>query len=1038
MPERDLIARVERANAAEFAEILRRLTDKEAAALRNYWGPEAFEEMRAAVGRRARAGAQGNVVVLHGIMGGELAEVQADSSQRSIWLNFLRLIAGAFKDLGLNAAGTSVRDIRATGILKKYYGLQLLTLSQNWNTRAFWYDWRLDINSTADELAKRVSDWFPGKPVHLVAHSMGGLVARAFIARHSDQWKAMNPGRLVMLGTPNLGSFAIPQLLMGMNDVLRIVALADLTSSKRDLVETIKTFVGSYQMMPAESAISGLAPLYDAKTYAGINPPEDRFAAARAFQSSIAKVVDPQRMIYVAGFNKATYCGVRSFDKLDSPEGYEVTQRGDGTVPHVLGLLDGIPTFYVEEEHGALPNNRTVLDNMNSLLTTGKADGLLNKLPASVRGKENQAAILAKIRSERDSREQEFGARAAAFRATANARGIADGRVSPHEGSLEDTVVAGFLRGPSATAAKGEAIAPHKPVLTKLKVRVMCGGIETVGEVKGTETVDAVAVGHYLGVMPVSAEGQLDKAISGDGERLIERFSKRGVIRGELAQLFFLQDPRKTKRTIVIAGMGSYGRFGAPECTALASEIYASLALLGKKHLATVLIGSGTGNLEIGPALDAWVEGLRQAQAALALQGHRNLPDVMFVEYDPRRAILLDNALHALAKETSAGFQLEVTARFKGSELASLKRRWLENEKGRIDREAKGGRGNEIEGTPTRLTVERAGPALRFSAITESASVPLRENSVDPELVDEANDQLVTDRDAAEAGRYLLRLVIPEALEPHLSTVHPLVITCDSTCARIHWEMMAQPGLATGSAASFLGIGRSLTRQFVTGFASLNNADVPADRSLRVMIIGDPAADMALPGAALEAERVRELFRRHKPEADVLSLIGPADATRTRVMHELLVRDYDIVHYSGHCVFDPNDVEASGWIFTGGKRLSARELGRVNRMPSFVFSNACESGITPERASLRNAALGPSFAEAFFARGVRNFICTGWPVSDAAAVTFAEVFYEQLLGKKNEIHIAVRQARLETKKSGDGALTWGAYQHYGDPFWRLR
>ena len=34
--------------------------------------------------------------------------------------------------------------------------------------------------------------------------------------------------------------------------------------------------------------------------------------------------------------------------------------------------------------------------------------------------------------------------------------------------------------------------------------------------------------------------------------------------------------------------------------------------------------------------------------------------------------------------------------------------------------------------------------------------------------------------------------------------------------------------------------------------------------------------------------------------------------------------------------------------------LSANELSRVDRVPSFVFSNACESGITPSRSDLRS------------------------------------------------------------------------------------
>ena len=55
----------------------------------------------------------------------------------------------------MDDGGKSFARIEATGILKRYYGELLLSLMQRWNAHAFWYDWRLDINSIADELAQK-------------------------------------------------------------------------------------------------------------------------------------------------------------------------------------------------------------------------------------------------------------------------------------------------------------------------------------------------------------------------------------------------------------------------------------------------------------------------------------------------------------------------------------------------------------------------------------------------------------------------------------------------------------------------------------------------------------------------------------------------------------------------------------------------------------------------------------------------------------------------------------------------------------------
>jgi CHAT domain len=136
--------------------------------------------------------------------------------------------------------------------------------------------------------------------------------------------------------------------------------------------------------------------------------------------------------------------------------------------------------------------------------------------------------------------------------------------------------------------------------------------------------------------------------------------------------------------------------------------------------------------------------------------------------------------------------------------------------------------------------------------------------------------------------------------------------------------------------------------------------------------------------------------------------------------------------------------QGSGWLFSNGSLLTAPELNRLDRVPRFVFSNACESGITPDRADERNALLGPGFAEAFFGRGVANFVCTAWPIDDLAALEFARRMYRGLLGllgpnqSPEPIHESLSAARREIACLGVGGLqTWGAYQHYGDLSFRF-
>jgi hypothetical protein len=69
--------------------------------------------------------------------------------------------------------------------------------------------------------------------------------------------------------------------------------------------------------------------------------------------------------------------------------------------------------------------------------------------------------------------------------------------------------------------------------------------------------------------------------------------------------------------------------------------------------------------------------------------------------------------------------------------------------------------------------------------------------------------------------------------------------------------------------------------------------------------------------------------------------------------------------------------------------------------------------------------------------GVRCVVAAGWAVDDDAAYTFAETFYRCILQEKFEFGDAVFEARRETYRKHGTSITWGAYQAYGDPGWRL-
>lgn len=1154
---REFLAHVESANAEELTDILARPKKEEEEALRFHLGDERYQRMRGMAMRqrmksrsdRAARKKEGNVVVLHGIMGSELSVINPTSPVNLLWVSYWSLmVRGWVSRLLLGEDGLKGEyDVRATGIMKKYYGELILALNERWNTRAFWYDWRKDLNVAADELNAQIGSWFgDDTPVHLVAHSMGGLVARTFIKRHPKRWAAMldtKPGgklggRLVMFGTPNHGSFVVPQIITGLEPLVRKLAKFDLRNGLDDVLRVVNTFVGTYQMLPSPLLNESYERFYKPETYGELNVPEKLLKNALGHHELLSDVVDTKRMVYVAGDNQITFSGIKDWERLNSIDAYDVTRKGDGRVTHELGLLkdaDGnaVKTYYIEENHGDLPRNLTILSSIEELLETGSTKQL--KQGAGVtRGSQDESdadklAMLKELEEERKADEKSFAgaiSRLGGVDSALRARGLSPselgsidvdlisrgiGPLSPNRLSIEEVrIEESLVRGFLASTGPNKRGADDRPKVEGEDVGISIGLVlDDIGRVQDnnrantkSHPIDAISVGHYLGVRPQDAELALDRAISkalpgkvgekdaevAEADRLLTQYTDRGIIRGELGQPFFLNDPRakvgarSAGRVIAVAGMGVPGRFGMPELTVTVRELCWSLGRLGKKHLATVLIGSGAGNLSIPDSISGWVRGIRYALSGSPHDKDRQLERITLVEFDPRRIKAIQEALEkAIAAENN---RPDINSRLKityhgltEKELNELAPMIEEKNKQQWEKQQQQQQTGKLESlVPTRMTVEMNEGNFRFGAITETASIPEREILLDQALVRQANDELAAEAmpdGQLERGRFLEGLIIPKDFRPAMSSNSPLVMMLDATTARIHWEAMAQPdslpvpggsGKQVEYEDNFLGTSRGFTRQLRTTFAPPPEPPPPPRRVLRVLVVADPAANAPLAGAEEEGLEVAELFESFNKvwnlpdnRVEVVRLSGPREATRTNVLRELMLRSYDVLHYAGHCFYNHENPSASGWIFGKDEYLTANELNRIDRVPKFVFSNACESGVTPERAERRSVELAPSFAEAFFKRGVSNFVCTAWPVDDVAARQFAITLYSNLLGLAESpdqpnryerasaapdympdyMHAAMRKARIAIAHTPNGIQTWGAYQHYGNPYLRF-
>jgi hypothetical protein len=534
--------------------------------------------------------------------------------------------------------------------------------------------------------------------------------------------------------------------------------------------------------------------------------------------------------------------------------------------------------------------------------------------------------------------------------------------------------------------------------------------------------------------------------------------------------------------------MGVPGRFGVPELTVLARELCWTIGRLGKKHLAVTALGTRNNNLTPTEAISGWVHGIMSALSSMDHESDLHLQQFTLVideggKIEPLQRAFLDERKrygHSERVESELRFELEYATPYEKVDFVRFRRHSDREENDRSNQ----GENRDDRPQPTRITLGLSGSTYRYGAVTTGASVPEREITLPTNLVTEVCSELTTERALSmqlERGQFLGQLILPEDLRPILASSAPVVMMLDSATARIPWEMVALPEPPGDNRIDlldekplapewyFLGASRGFTRQLRTTFSPPPEPPPSPFRHLRVLVVADPARDAHLPGAELEGIEIADLFdhfntiyEHTKNKIEVVRMFGPGEAKLTNVLREIMRRSYDVMHFAGHCVYDKENPSASGWIFSDGGRLTANELRRIDRVPRFIFSNACESGVTPDRSDRRSVELPPTFAESFFARGVANFVCTAWPVDDAKARQFALALYRALLGLRPSpgaieatrkvgipqievpddpepmvMYEAMRDARLAIAGAQTAARTWGAYQHYGDPFFRL-
>ena len=991
-PQAKAIAGSQQSSASEQSafglstDILERklITGESRGALEDYFGAESYGELRDlardASTRSVRGGAR--VLILPGIMGSTLARKRLGIFEDVLWLNPIEIALGKLFELKLNGGAS---PYGASGvILLAYLKLKLRLKIGGFDVDFFPFDWRSSLAELGAQLAKAINNDAAAK-VNLVAHSMGGLVARAALKQTGDK-----VAKLVMVGTPNYGSFAPVQVIRATYDVVQKIAKLDLKHKPEDLSgQVFNTFPGLYEMLPAPDKFSSIN-LYDPAAWpqSGPRPLAKRLSAVKAVIDQLAPA--DSRFFLIAGVNQDTVTGVRS-EGADFV--YEVSPDGDGTVPVAFASLANIPvnqTYYVEESHGSLPNNGTVESAVVNLLASGTTAALPNERPAVRRATREVSEDQLKVMAQHAVGVGQLG--------SADYRHVLDAVAAPPQ---REAAVAGaaFSAAAGADAVPGTGTATfHNLTIGRRRQRRLSLTL-ALGSITGVDS-HAYVLGLFRNVAPSGAAKALDQRLNG----AISEFTARRMFNGDLGSVFIVPVGRNQlpAEIVLFAGLGAFDHFNTDVQQLVAENVIRVLVRSRVDDFATVLIGSGTGqstatvmqNLLIG-----FLRGLKDADP------NQHFRAITLCETDRTRFAEMKNELYRLAS-TSLFDDVEIT-------LEEVELPPAEQPMARVLAPVQEPVYAMIrQETETKdalqYRVSILGAGMKAAVVSAVKNVRKQDSADLLKRFDAAFSSSGRLQDVQVFGREFADTFLPAEICTVLESMKErhLVVVHDTPSARVPWETMTikdwSPAIAGG-----------LSRRYLAD--NLPIATWLEERRLspmlKLLLVVNPLGD--LDGADVEGQRIQQLGGANA--AIEITPLTHGAATKAAILSALRSGSYDLVHYAGHAFFDPQRPGQSGLVCAGKEILRGVDLAGLTNLPAVVFFNACEAArvrgakpVTAKAAKVgktgkeikpasEQIAESAGVAEALMRGGIGNYLSTYWPVNDQAAETFAETFYHTIL-----------------------------------------
>ncbi len=312
------------------------------------------------------------VVLIPGFAGSEL-----NCGDEVLWPNTARLLSTSEAQLIDDwqqplTVGRAVREIAvfpglfrndSFGWLVRYLEVELgYTLDVDLLEGS--YDWRQSNLTSAGALAEKIRTWRerradPTERVVLIAHSMGGLLARLYLTLRGSEDSVE---RIIFLGTPQHGSSVALSALLGGGGILPFGL------SLKRIDRLVREFPSLYQLLPVGHAAwwdigEPFSPLSDDVDWLPSEHDDKLAEAIRARELLDADLPDSIPVTSIFGYGQKTLEAV----VVSRHEGTVrvIDQRydnaGDGIVTETSAIWGGSDIHPVRQQHGSLFSDPDVL-----------------------------------------------------------------------------------------------------------------------------------------------------------------------------------------------------------------------------------------------------------------------------------------------------------------------------------------------------------------------------------------------------------------------------------------------------------------------------------------------------------------------------------------------------------------------------------------------------------------------------------------------------------------------------------------------------